>query len=344
MSFVILNMSLFTSILIPVYNGEEVIGETLKSILSQDFSDFEILVCDDASTDKTLEVVKSFTDKRIKLFPNRQNLGYPRNLERCRKLATGEIIFLMGQDDILAKGSLKKTVEAFSLSPDIGAVTRPYFWFDKEISVPVRAKEQLNPDKNEIVNINDSPKKVITVFKTLDQLSGLAYRRAFMDLPFHEDIFPCHVYPFASIFKRHPVVFLKDYTVAVRIGTSQSRKISALYRKSPLETWVKMVETVFSERKFKNIRRYLIGDFIAKNYVGLVQIKNYGCFSWLLREIGFLIKYRPKNLFSLPFWFFAVGSVLTPARTLIPLVDRYKNSVNAKMIKPIKFDYSLKWK
>ena len=73
---------------------------------------------------------------------------------------------------------------------------------------------------------------------TLDQLSGLAYRVKFMDIPFHPDCFPCHIYPFASIFKKHPVVFLKDYNVAVRIATSQTRFISSIYEKSPMQSWL----------------------------------------------------------------------------------------------------------
>jgi glycosyltransferase involved in cell wall biosynthesis len=65
------------SILIPTYNGAAVIGGTLKSILSQSFSDYEIIIQDDASTDKTEEIICAFSDPRIKFFKNIQNLGYP---------------------------------------------------------------------------------------------------------------------------------------------------------------------------------------------------------------------------------------------------------------------------
>ena len=77
------------SILIPAYNGAEVIGDTLRSILSQSFSNYEIIIQDDASTDNTEEVVKSFGDPRIKFFRNEKNLGYPGNLEEARKKADG---------------------------------------------------------------------------------------------------------------------------------------------------------------------------------------------------------------------------------------------------------------
>lgn len=67
------------SVIIPVYNGEEFIGRTLKSILEQTFQGFEIIVIDDASTDKTKEIVKKFqlSDKRIRLIELEKNSGGP---------------------------------------------------------------------------------------------------------------------------------------------------------------------------------------------------------------------------------------------------------------------------
>ena len=230
------NEELRFSIIIPTYNGGEVLSETLLSILAQSYTNFEIILNDDASSDNTEEVVNRFQqlDSRITFYKNSKNLGYPKNLEVCRQKADGDIIYLMGQDDILGDDALLNTYAAFALSDDIGAVTRPYFWFDNDIAHPVRAKKQLNSKNDTIVTINDDINDVIRVFETLDQLSGLAYRRIYMDMPFHEDIFPCHIYPFLSIFKRHPVVFLSDYNIAVRIASSQTRKISSIYEKSPI--------------------------------------------------------------------------------------------------------------
>jgi len=233
------------SICLPSYNGAGIIMETIQSILSQDYDNFELIIVDDNSKDNTEEVISKINDPRIKFYKNDVNLGYPKNLEKCRQKATGDIIYLMGQDDILAEGALSNTYKAFKLSEDIGAVTRPYYWFYEEITKPVRAKNQFDKTKDAVISIHDGEKAVIEVFKTLDQLSGLAFRRKYMDLPFHEDIFPCHVYPFASIFKKHPIVFLKDYTVAVRIRTSQTRSVSSIYEKSPMLSWVDMFNNVF---------------------------------------------------------------------------------------------------
>jgi len=334
-------MNLKFSICLPAYNGESVIGETIRSILSQSFRNFELIIVDDASRDDTEKVVKSFKDKRINFFKNPKNLGYSGNLEKCRQKAKGDIIYLMGQDDILAKDALLNTYRAFLISSDIGAVTRPYFWFDKEITTPVRAKEQMNAQQDEIVTINDDYSRILKMFKTLDQLSGLAYRRKFMDLSFHRDIFTSHVYPFASIFKQHPVVFLKDYNIAVRMASSQTRTVSWIYDKSPIQSWVDMFNSVFNGKKYQKLRNYFIKNFVATNYVGLVQIRNYARYQYLIREIFLLLKYRWQNIYNLGFWFFSLGCLIMPPSLLIPLVAWYKNNIYALKLRGIKFEYSL---
>lgn len=326
-------------ILIPTYNGSSCVTETIKSILSQSFKNFRILICDDASTDNTVKVINRIKDPRIEIIKNSQNLGYSLNLERARKHANADFIYLMGQDDVMATDTLKNTFKAFNISPQIGAVTRPYFWFDKDIKTPVRAKKHLSLKKNTIVKITDNPKKVIRVFETLDQLSGLAFRRQFINIPFHPDIFPCHIYPFADIFKNHPIVFLKDYTIAVRISSSQTRSLSSIYNKSPLLSWVQMVKSIYSEPKYQPIQKLLIKDFITKNYVGLVQIKNYARYQYLFREIFYLLKFNWRNIFSFPFWFFSIGCIFTPPVILIPLVDWYKNKINSQSLKHITFNF-----
>jgi glycosyltransferase involved in cell wall biosynthesis len=329
------------NILIPTYNSAEVIGETLRSIFSQSFQNFEIIIQDDASNDNTIKTIEAFNDPRIKIFKNENNLGYSRNLESLSKKATGDIIYLMGQDDILGRGTLEETHQAFMISEDIGAVARPYFWFDEEIAKPVRATKQLNPKKKEIVRITDDFERIVLTIDVAGQLSGLAMRRKFLDTPFHEDIFPCHVYPFIAILKKHPVVFLKDYNLAVRIRSSQCRSVSSIYDKSPVESWVDFANNLFPEKQFEKLRKYFIKNYVARNYVGLVQIRNYAKYKYLLREIGKLLKYRPENILSPTFWFFSLGCLITPPLLLIPLVDWYKRKINSRNLKHIKFAYEI---
>ncbi|MDD5489637.1 MAG: glycosyltransferase family 2 protein [Candidatus Moranbacteria bacterium] len=329
----------FFSILIPTYNGAEVIGDTLRSILRQSFQNFEIIIQDDASTDNTVEVVSAFSEPRIKIFRNVENLGYPGNLEILSKRGDGETIYLMGQDDILGEDALLNTHKAFKISDDIGAVARPYFWFDREITKPVRATRQLNPEKDEIVRITDDFERLILTIDVAGQFSGLAMRRKFLDTPFHEDVFPCHVYPFVAILKKHPIIFLKDYNLAVRIRSSQCRSVSSIYDKSPIESWVDFANSIFSEKEFENFRAYFIKNYVARNYVGLVQIRNYAKYRYLLREIWYLLKYRWQNIYVPQFYFYSVICLMAPPFVLTRLTDWYKNKILSRKLRNIKFQW-----
>jgi len=325
------------SICMPVYNPSVFIKDTLKCILNQSFRDFELIIVDDASTLNVQEIIKDFKDSRIKYFRNEKNIGYSKNLEICRTKCSNEIIFLMSQDDIVADNTLYRIYEIFKKSENIGAITRPYYFFhNNDVKRAVRVRGVYNKKCDSIVSIGSGLKSIVKIFETLDQFSGLAYRRKYMDRGFHKDIFTSHIYPFASIFKKYDVVLLKDYTIAARIATSQTRSLSTIYSKSPLQSWVDMFNSVFYEPEFTRMRRYCIKNFVAKNFVGLVQIKNYGQFRWLIREITLLIKYRWQNIFDIRFWFFALGTLIVPRRFLIWLADNYKDKVLSKFLKNIK--------
>ncbi len=329
------------SVCIPTYNGAKWIKKTLQSILNQSYKNMEIIVVDDASTDKTVEIIKSFKDKRIKVFKNAKNLGYPLNMEECRKRADGDILFPMGQDDILCKDAILKVYNAFKISDDIGAVTRPFFWFEKNLKKPLRVKWPLDPDKDVVVRIMDDFKTVRHVFNSLDQVSALAYRRKYMDLPFHKDIFPCHVYPFASIFKKHPIVHLKDYILAVRIESSQTRSLSNIYDKSPMKSWREMFESVLKEKKFEEVKKFMIKDFVGLNSLGLFQIRSYGRYRYFIREVYYLLTYRPENVFRRNFWIILFMCLFLPSLWLRRLVDWYKKEIYSKQFEFIKFDPAL---
>ena len=88
------------SVILTTYNGEKYIAETLQSVLNQTYTNLEIIIVDDASTDKAVEIIKSFNDDRIKLYINETNLGIGYNTNRALSLATGEFIMMQDHDDI----------------------------------------------------------------------------------------------------------------------------------------------------------------------------------------------------------------------------------------------------
>ncbi len=111
------------SILIPVYNREDLVGPCIKSACEQTFSDFEIVVVDNASTDRTLEVCRKLaaSDHRIRVFSNDSNLGPVRNWKRCITEAQGVYGKLLFSDDLMAPDYLTKTIP-FLKQDDVGFI------------------------------------------------------------------------------------------------------------------------------------------------------------------------------------------------------------------------------
>jgi len=101
------------SICVPTYNGERYLRECLDSILQQTYSNYEVLMVDDCSSDDTFIIAQAYAvkDNRIKLFKNEQNLGLVGNWNRCVKLAQGKWIKFVFQDDLITPTCLEKMVE-----------------------------------------------------------------------------------------------------------------------------------------------------------------------------------------------------------------------------------------
>lgn len=89
----------FFSVIIPAYNREHSIERTISSVLDQEFSDYEIIVIDDASTDKTIEIVNGISDSRLKLLCNEVNSERCISRNRGAKHAKGEFLCFLDSDD-----------------------------------------------------------------------------------------------------------------------------------------------------------------------------------------------------------------------------------------------------
>lgn len=101
------------SVIMPMYNAEKYIDTALKTLVDQTFSDFEIILVDDCSTDRTLEIAKSFVDPRIRIIENKKNLGHPGSARNVGlEHARGEFVYFMDDDDILMPNCLETFIDA----------------------------------------------------------------------------------------------------------------------------------------------------------------------------------------------------------------------------------------
>ena len=106
MNEVISNDSVALSVLIPNFNYARYIGSTIDSVLTQAPPNVEIVIADNASTDDSVEVVRSFRDDRVKLTVNACNVGFSANLEKVASLARGRRMLLLSSDDRMKEGAI----------------------------------------------------------------------------------------------------------------------------------------------------------------------------------------------------------------------------------------------
>lgn len=114
------------SVIIPVFNGEKTIRETLQSVLNQTFTDFEVIVIDDGSNDSTLEVVSSIKDSKLKVF-SYSNAGQAESRNRGIAKAVGEYITFIDADDLWTPDKLEAQLKALHDHPRAAVA---YSWTD----------------------------------------------------------------------------------------------------------------------------------------------------------------------------------------------------------------------
>lgn len=107
------------SVILPVYNCENFIFETVQSVLNQTFTDFELLIIDDCSTDRTVSIINQFNDKRIQLIVKEKNTGYTDSLNYAISIAKGQYIARMDGDDICVATRFEKQVAFLDANPKI---------------------------------------------------------------------------------------------------------------------------------------------------------------------------------------------------------------------------------
>jgi glycosyltransferase involved in cell wall biosynthesis len=111
------------TVLMTVYNGLPYLGEAIDSVLAQTFEDFEFLIIDDASTDGSCSLIESYGDPRIRFVRNENNMSQVRSLNKGLRLAKGEYIARIDQDDMCYSTRFEKQIDFFQdCSPNVAVV------------------------------------------------------------------------------------------------------------------------------------------------------------------------------------------------------------------------------
>ena len=107
------------SIIMPLYNAEKYVLQTIESMQNQTFQDFELIIVDDCSNDRSIDIVENIDDSKIRLYKNKNNRGIAYTRNRALSLATGEYIAIMDDDDISPGYRLMDSVCFLDNHPDV---------------------------------------------------------------------------------------------------------------------------------------------------------------------------------------------------------------------------------
>jgi glycosyltransferase involved in cell wall biosynthesis len=156
------------TVLMPVYNSERFLKQAVQSVLSQTFTDFELLIINDGSTDASVSIIQSFDDPRIRLIHNERNIGVIGTLNKGVALANGKYIARMDADDYSLPIRLEKQVRYLERNPEVAVVATHII--------------QINAGDEELGHWDDDIQntKPYQIFKTLAKTNCIAHPTVMM--------------------------------------------------------------------------------------------------------------------------------------------------------------------
>ena len=134
------------SVVMSAFNGEVYLASAIESILKQTYDNFEFIILNNASTDRTKDIILSYKDPRLLFVDNTTNLGFTKSLNKGCRMATGKYIARLDADDIAHPERFKKQVDFLEKNPDISVLGTGYVLIN---SVGNKIKKVLLPDSEE---------------------------------------------------------------------------------------------------------------------------------------------------------------------------------------------------
>jgi len=178
------------SIIVPVYNREDLLSDTLDSIITQSYTNFELIIVNDASTDNTQKIIDLYGEKDSRLVPlkNNKNKGRAGSINIGLDNAKGKYICFLDSDDLFVRDRLSRQVKFLDSNKDIDFIYGDYHTFrEKGTKLNTKTAVEFNKSPLEILHKNSINKlKVLQAYKLLDDnkwipSSSLMFRRNIID-------------------------------------------------------------------------------------------------------------------------------------------------------------------
>lgn len=232
------------SVIIPAYNAQKTILKTIESVQQQTYSNFELIVINDGSTDNTLEVVKSIKDERLKIF-SYKNGGVAVARNRALSHASGEFIAPLDADDLWTPDKLELQLVALQNHPEAGVA---YSWTTRFID---GQEESLNPDLPIYFNGNVYPKLLLYNFLS-NGSNPLIRRKAIESVgEFDPACVPCEDWDFyMRVAVNWSFVVVPKHQILYRLSSNSGSANFKVIEKASFATIEKAYQTAPSELQY----------------------------------------------------------------------------------------------
>jgi len=246
------------TVLINSYNGEKTIYQTIKSALAQTYKNYEILIIDDASTDNTINLIKKFNNKKIRLYRNHKNIGLGKSRILAQSKIRGEYVCILDQDDIWHKNKIKSQLKLFLNNKKVGLVATGYKLIDENNKII--SLENTYYDKKNFINYLS--------FKNIFAHSTIMYRTKYAKSVgwYSNKLIYAQDYDLTlKILKKYEFRFLKNFLANIRVNL-----------KSMTRSKIFQINTINEEliilKKIRTIYNLNLSNFI-KNYYCYFKVK-----------------------------------------------------------------------
>ena len=258
------------SVLIPLYNKEKYIYETIMSVLQQTFTDFEIIVVNDSSTDRSLEIVSQINDERLKVY-TKPNGGVSAARNFGIKKASHEFVAFLDADDLWEPIYLENVAKAIKSYPSCGMIHSGYKMFEGEKNNIVGIRNATKVCSSEMFEVQDYFKACYKVGTVLGLTSAVCIKKSLLDgmeFPFKTGI---NCGEDADLWLRVAcvtnVAYINKHIMLYRYATENSLFVTNFLRSSDIDytLWY----TLASESKYKEL---FLNLFIGRYAFGLLKV------------------------------------------------------------------------
>lgn len=254
------------SVLMTVFNCEIYLKKSIQSILSQTYDNFEFIIVDDCSTDKSVEILKSINDKRLKIYKLKKKHGRTKALNFGLKKCNTNIISIQDADDISDNNRLKKTMNILDKNQNIGLVFTNFDFINSEDEIIKDRKSFIRPKyfRSDLTYMNVIAHSSITFKRNI-----LSNEKIFYDESY---IYAQDYHLILRFLKDNKLFFINEKLLKIRDHTQNMSNLK-FYAKIRLLENLKLLK--FSKKNlnlnFSNKFNIKLNEF--KNYFKL--LKNY---------------------------------------------------------------------